>query len=171
MEWFPFSNWNIFLSLIGIFSFLLTFLFGILLLFFHNIFKNLLFALGHGTVCRSCFFWNCFKTSYSRNLLTYSYFRPWYLTDLNRKTYSMLNIFSRTIGKLFIIVHVIILLISGLALLNYWTFKTCVSIWIYKFISYTNLYTYSLCASLKHAEWILYDVSNTVSILSFCCCM
>ena len=38
------------------FSFLLTFLFGILLLFFHDIFENSLFALGHGTVCRSCFF-------------------------------------------------------------------------------------------------------------------
>ena len=34
----------------------LTFLFGILLLFFHNIFENSLFARGLGTVCRSCFF-------------------------------------------------------------------------------------------------------------------
>ena len=55
LEYFPFSNWNIFLCLIGIFSFLLTFLFGILLLFFHDIFENSLFARGHGTVCRSCF--------------------------------------------------------------------------------------------------------------------
>jgi hypothetical protein len=27
-----------------------------LLLFFHDIFENSLFALGHGTVCRSCLF-------------------------------------------------------------------------------------------------------------------
>ena len=80
MECFPLSIWNIFLFLIGIFSFfligmfsfLLTFLFEIvhfwlnrnIPLFFHDILKNLLFARGHGTVCRSCLSYYLVLTSF-----------------------------------------------------------------------------------------------------------
>ena len=51
LECFPLSIWNVFLFLF----------------FFHDIFKNSLFALGHGTVCRSCFFYICAIHSSSRH--------------------------------------------------------------------------------------------------------
>ena len=55
------------------------------MLFFHDIFENSLFALGHGTVCRSCLsrFKPIQKKFFSQNLLFLKIPNTYVLNELN----------------------------------------------------------------------------------------